>query len=197
MTTTIEMNPTDAFTGKAVGIFVRPYQNGATISTYADLSNLDSTHTFLGTLLAADGSTVTFPGAPERATVQAAVDGGVDEIATYTANTDAVTIAGTFIEVRNRDLWENALGVTFGANDYIDITGDVPDHIEVVAIAVDENGDALAAVAPYAIGSITNGLKLAVGGNDGVPTVQASWSGDRDPVLKTKGRVFIPDGAES
>lgn len=197
MPTTIDMNPTDAFTGKAVGVFVRPYQNGTTLSSYADLSTLDSSHAFLGTLLAADGSTVTFPGAPDRATIQAAVDGGVDEIATYTANTDAVTIAGTFIEIRNRDLWENALGVTFGANDYIDITGDVPDHIEVVAIAVDENGDAIAAIAPYAIGSITSGVKLAVGGTDGVPTVQASWSGDRDPVSKIKGRVFIPAGAES
>lgn len=197
MSTTIEMNPTDRFVGKAVGVFVRPYQNGTTLTSYADLSSLDDTHTFLGTLLASDGSTVTFPGAPDRATVQAAVDGGVDEIATYTANTDALTIAGTFIEVRNRDLWENALGVTFDANDYIDITGDVPSHIEVVAFAVDENGDALAVVAPYAIGSITNGLKLAVGGTDGVPTVQASWSGDRDPVSKIKGRVFIPDAAES
>jgi hypothetical protein len=197
MTTTIEMNPTDAFAGKAVGIFVRPNQGGATLTSYADLSNLDTTHTFLGTLLASDGSTVTFPGAPDRATIQAAVDGGVDEVATYTANTDALTIAGTFIEIRNRDLWQAATGVSFGANDYIDITGDVPDHIEVVAIAVDENGDAIAAIAPYAIGSITNGVKLAVGGTDGVPTIQASWSGDRDPVSKIKGRVFLPAGAES
>lgn len=197
MPTTIDLNPTDRFIGKAVGIFVRPYQHGATLTTYADLSNLDSTHTFLGTLQAADGSTVTFPGAPTRATIQAAVDGGVDEFAVYTANTDAVTIAGTFIEVRNRDLWENALGVSFGINDYVDITGDVPDHIEVVAIALDEADDAIAVIAPYAIGSITNGIKLAVGGTDSVPIVQASWSGDRDPVSKIKGRVFIPTSAES